>query len=461
MTQITLPMHGFKPRGYQMPLWDYWQNQGGQRAVAVWHRRAGKDIISLNGTILKMVERVGLYWHVLPTYQQGRKIIWDGVDGQGNPYLSYFPQELVERQRDDLMMIKLKNGSVYQVVGGDQPDRLVGANPIGVIMSEYSLHNPECWDLIRPILVENGGWAVFIYTPRGFNHGKTLLDQAKESDHWFWQTLTVEQTFKDVNGTPTRIVSDADIEEERRSGMPDELIKQEFYVDFNAPLVGAYYGKELELAEAEGRIDNIPWDKTHPVFTSWDLGMSDAMVLWFYQVYGGYANFIDYYATNGVGLEHYAKFLANKPYVYKFHVAPHDIVVKELGTGKSRLEIARNLGINFRIAPKLSVEDGINACKMLLSRCRFDKEKCKQGIHALRHYTRNFDRRNQVWSASPLHNWASHPADAFRYAAVSMPKSLYEQERRDPIFQRSLTFKDIMEDVISRNRQRSNARKWI
>ena len=458
MSKISLPMHGFKPRDYQFPLWDYWINNNRKRAVAVWHRRAGKDIISLNGTILKMVERVGLYWHVLPTYQQGRKIIWDGVDGSGHPYLSYFPEELIDLKRDDLMMIKLKSGSFYQVVGGDQPDRLVGSNPVGVIMSEYSLHNPECWDLIRPILVENSGWAIFIYTPRGYNHGKELYDQACQSEVWFSQKLTIDQTFR-PDGTP--IVTAADVEEERRSGMPEELIQSEFYVDFSAPLVGAYYGKELELAEAEGRICEVKWNKERPVLTSWDLGMSDAMVLWFYQIDGGYANFIDYYAASGAGLDHYAKVLELKPYVYKHHIAPHDISVRELGTGKSRLEIARSLGINFRIAPKLGVEDGINASKMLLSRCRFDAEKCEKGIKALRHYARSYDRRNQVWSARPTHNWASHPADAFRMAAVSMPRSLYETKQKDPIFKSSVTFKEAMDNIISSSNKLSSYKKWI
>lgn len=458
MPEITLPMHDFRPRNYQMPLWDYWINKGGKRAVAVWHRRAGKDIISLNGTIVKMVERVGLYWHVLPTYQQGRKIIWDGVDGQGHPYLSYFPGELVARTRDDLMMVKLANGSVYQVVGGDQPDRLVGSNPVGVIMSEYSLHNPECWDLIRPILVENGGWAVFIYTPRGHNHGLDLLKQAQEGEDWFWEKLSIEDTRRH-DGTP--IVTDQAVEEERRSGMPEELIKQEFYVDFNAPLVGAYYGDQLDLAEQEGRIGDVPWNKQLPVYTAWDLGMSDAMIIWFFQIDGGYANFIDYYAGSGAGLEHYAKMLEKKPYIYKHHYAPHDIAVREIGTGKSRLEVGYKLGINFRIAPKLSLEDGINACKMILTRCRFDEGRCRHGIEALRQYSRQYDRKNRIWGSRPLHNWASHPADAFRYAVTSMPKSLYRVKDAEPIFRQSVTFREVMDNVIKNARKTTAEKRWI
>jgi hypothetical protein len=332
---------------------------------------------------------------------------------------------------------------------------------VGCVFSEYALHNPECWDLIRPILLENGGWAIFIYTPRGYNHGFDLLEQARESEEWFHQVLTVNDTHRG-DGQP--IVTDSDIEEERRSGMPGELIRQEFYCDFTAPLVGAYFGKELDEAMAEGRICDVPWRKELPVYTAWDLGFSDAMVIWMWQQVGDYVNFIDYYSASNAGLEHYAKVLENKPYIFKTHYAPHDIKVRELGSGKSRLEMAHKLGIKFRVAPRLSLEDGINAAKMFIARCRFDKERCEDGLKALRHYTRSYDRKNRIWSARPQHDWASHPADAFRYAAISVPKSALGDPKAKPIFKRSFTFKEVMDDLVtSGRRKRADGRKrdWI
>ena len=461
MTTLTLPAHGFTPRDYQLPLWDYSVNKGGKRAACIWHRRAGKDLLSVNISAVKAVERVGLIWHILPTYQQGRKIAWEGITGDGIPFMDYFPKEFIRKKRDDLMRLQFINGSIYQVVGGDQVDRLVGSNPVGCIFSEYALHNPECWDLIRPILLENGGWAIFIYTPRGFNHGQELLDQARESNDWFHQVLTIENT-KRPDGLP--IVTTEDIEEERRSGMPEELIQQEFYCDFTAPLVGSYFGKELEHAEAEGRIGDIPWRKEEPVWTSWDLGISDQTAIWFFQLIGDYANFVDYYAATNAGLEHYAKVLDNKPYIYKRHIAPHDIRVREIGSGKSRIEIAHKLGIKFRVAPKLGLEDGINAARMFVSRCRFDRENCKEGIKALRHYSRAFDRKNKIWSARPNHDWSSHGADSFRYAATSIPKSVMGDIKGDPTFKNSFTFKDIMDGMVERGRKersRSPRKRWI
>ena len=192
--------------------------------------------------------------------------------------------------------------------------------------------------------------------------------------------------------------------------------------------------------------------------------MSDAMVIWMWQQVGDYVNFIDYYAASNAGLEHYAKVLENKPYIFKTHFAPHDIKVRELGSGKSRLEMAHKLGIKFRITPRLSLEDGINATKMFISRCRFDKEKCEDGLKALRHYTRTFDRKNRVWSGRPSHNWASHSADAFRYAAISVPKSALGTAAKEPFFKRSFTFAEAMESVVSsgrRNRAEESKKTWI
>lgn len=453
---IVLPLHDFRPRDYQLNLWRYMLN-GGDRAAAVWHRRAGKDLVSLNITIMKMMERVGLYWHILPSYTQGRKIAWEGMDGAGHPFISYFPEQLIDRKRDDLMQIRLKNGSVWQVVGGDNPDRLVGSNPVGVVMSEYSLHNPECWDLIRPILLENKGWMVAIYTARGHNHGFDMLKAAKEHpERWYQELLTIEDT-KRPDGTP--VVTREDVEEERRAGMPEELIRQEFWNDFNAPLVGSYYGKELDLADKEGRIGSIPWRKERPVFTSWDLGMSDSMVIWFGQLIGEWIHWIDFYAASGAGLEHYAKVLQDKPYIYKNHYAPHDIKVRELGTGRSRFEVAHDLGIRFRIAPNLHVEDGINASRTLISRSQFDAKKCEDGLKALRHYRREFSAKNRVWSARPVHDWSSHPADAFRMAAVCLPRSATALPKT-PVAYTPPTFQECMDNII-RRAKRQPQKRWI
>ena len=226
--EIQVP-DNWRPRDYQLDLWKYLEN-GGKRAVAVWHRRAGKDLLSVNWCVTAALKRKGLYWHLLPTYNQGRKIVWDGMTRDGRSFLEHFPKELWSNVNNTDMRLELKNGSIYQVVGTDNVDRLVGSNPVGVVFSEYSLQDPRAWDLVRPILAENGGWAVFIYTARGRNHGYDMFNMASRNERWFCQRLSIDDT---------SVLTQEAIEEEREAGMPEELIQQEFYCSFDAPLVGS------------------------------------------------------------------------------------------------------------------------------------------------------------------------------------------------------------------------------
>jgi phage terminase large subunit len=422
---IAVPANGWRPREYQLGLWNARFEEGKDRFCEVWHRRAGKDLVCLNICAVEMLRRVGNYWHVFPTYAQGKKAIWEATDSAGNAFRSYIPPELVVSERQDEMTIEIQNGSRYRVVGADKIDRLVGAGPVGLIMSEYSLMNPKSWDLMRPILRENKGWAIFIYTPRGYNHGWRMLQAARVlPDRWHHEILDVTATRRE-DGTP--VVTEQDIEEDRIEGMPEELIQQEYFCDFTAPLVGSYYGKALEKADREGRIVALPPRKDHKVHTCWDLGISDAMVIWFLQVIDGWIHWIDYYAAHGAGLEHYAEMLQSKAhdekYIYGDHYAPHDIRVRELGTGVSRFETAWRLGLRFTIAPFMGVEDGINACRMAIERSRFDQVRCEEGLTALRHYRKEWSDKTQTWGAKPVHDWSSHPADAFRTGCTCIPSS--------------------------------------
>jgi len=411
--RISVP-YKYEPRGYQLKAWGALEH-GARRAVLVWHRRAGKDLMLLNRTIVAATtERTGVYWHVFPTAKQGRKIIWDGVTKDGRPFLDYWPRDLISERNATEMKLKLLNGSVWQVVGSDNyNDALIGGNPCGLVMSEYALQNPSCWNYLRPILAENEGWAAFAFTPRGNNHGKDLFDMAESNDDWFSQRLTVGDT---------KAVSSQAIEAERRAGMPDELIEQEFFCSFEAALVGAYYGKQMREALDAGRIGRVPYEPLLEVETWWDLGMDDCTSIWFVQRSGREIRAIDYYENSGEGLPHYAKVLSDKPYRYSRHVLPHDVEVRELGTGKSRLEVLKALFKNVEtklvVVPALGVEDGINAARTILPRTWFDEVKCKQGIECLRQYQREWDDDRKTFKPKPLHDWTSHGADAFRYGAL-------------------------------------------
>ena len=409
MSKITVPID-WKPRPYQLPLWKYMEG-GGKRAVAVWHRRAGKDLSSINWCAVSALTRPGLYWHLFPTYNQGRKIAWDGMTRDGRKFLEHFPKEMWEAVNNTEMRLTLKNGSIYQVVGTDNVDRLVGANPVGVVFSEYSLQDPRAWDYIRPILAENGGWALFIYTARGRNHGYDLLNVAKKNENWFQQVLSVEDT---------RAIPLSAIDEERASGMPEEMIQQEFYCSFDAPLVGSYYGNAMARLLADRHLTRVPYEPLLDVHTAWDLGVGDSTSIIFYQLSGSEIRLIDYYEMQGEGLAHYAKVLREKEYVYGEHLAPHDIQVRDFSTGKSRLEAARELGIRFRVVPNLRVDDGIEAVRNTLPKCYFDEDKCAHLIEALRQYRKDYDEKRQVFRDRPLHDWTSHPSDAMRYLALGV-----------------------------------------
>ncbi len=410
MPEVTLP-NGWRPRRHQRQLWDYLEG-GGKRAVAVWHRRAGKDSTAINWTAVAAHQRIGTYWHMLPTATQGRMVAWEGRDGAGRRLIDQaFPPALRAGERNDRMTMELKCGSVWQVVGSDNYDRLVGANPVGVVFSEWSLTDPRAWDYVRPILAENGGWALFVYTPRGKNHGFELYDMARHRGDWFTEKLSVEDT---------GVLAPEVIGTERSSGMSESLIQQEYYCSFEAASEGCYYGKLLEQAEQAGRVTRVPVQPELPVDTWWDLGIGDSTAIWFCQRAGLEYHLVDYYECSGEGLAHYARVLQDKSYLYGTHWAPHDIEARELGTGKSRLEVARGLGLQFKIAPRLSVEDGIEAVRNALPRCWFDAKKCRPGLSALKSYHRDFNEQRQSYLPHPVHDWASHGADAFRTGAVTL-----------------------------------------
>ena len=430
---LRLP-HRFEPRPYQIGLMAA-LDAGAKRAVWVAHRRCGKDKTALNYTIKSMVPapgtngRIGAYYYFFPTYAQGKKAIWEGRDGEGLAFLDHFPSELVASRNSTDLQVKLTNGSLFQVVGTDNINSIMGTNPVGCVFSEYSLQDPMAWEYVRPILRENGGWAIFIFTPRGRNHGWELFEMARrlqsEGDPAWWaQRLTIEDT---------GVLTTDDIEAERREGMGEDLIQQEYYCAWTGVQQGAYYARQMAAAEADGRITAVRYQPEIAVDTWWDLGVGDATSIWFTQSVGREVHVIDYYESSGEGLPHYAKVLQDRGYVYGTHNAPHDIRVRELGTGKSRIETAQALGIKFEIVPQLGLDDGIEAARSFISRCWFDKVKTERGRNALVTYHKKWDEKRKVFSTAPDHDWSSHGSDSFRYLSVGhklskMKSSLTERK---------------------------------
>lgn len=411
---IVLPHH-YDWRPYQLPFWQA-MDKGYKRAVLVWHRRAGKEKTCWNYLIMEACKKVGIYYYFFPEFSQGRKILWDGVDKSGFRLLHHLPTDLIEGNPNSTeMKVRLKNGSLIQVIGTNNIDSIVGTNPVGCVFTEYSLQDPKAWQFIRPILVENGGWAIFNFTPRGANHAKDLYEMAKSNPEWFCQLLTVRDT---------GCISEEDIQAEREAGMSEDFIQQEFFCSFTLGVEGSYYAKYMEDARGEERIGNVPWNKQTRVYTAWDLGYGDSTAIIFYQICGQEIHIIDYYENHGEGLAHYAGVLKSKPYIYASHFAPHDIDSHDFSSGMSAREVGADLGIKFITLPtlKIRLEDGIEALRGIFPRIWIDKIKCEQLIKCLENYRKEFDQRLEVYKERPRHDKYSHGADAARYMSIAVKR---------------------------------------
>lgn len=409
---ITLPFN-YRARPYQLDFWAAMQ-KGYKRAVLVWHRRAGKEKTCWNFMIMRAVQKVGIYYYLFPHFSQGRKILWDGIDKDGFRFLDHIPKELIQGNINATeMKIRLKNGSVLQIIGTNNIDSIVGTNPVGCVFTEYSLQDPKAWTLLRPILVENGGWAIFDFTPRGANHGKDIYDMACGNDQWFSQLLTVDDT---------HIITPEQIEAERDSGMSEDFIQQEFYCSFTLGVEGSYYAKYMQEARDEERITNVPIDKQSRVFTAWDIGYGDSTAIVFYQIIGQEIHIIDYYENQGEGLPHYATILKDKGYIYDRHFAPHDIDSHAFSSGLSAKEVGSSLGISFIVLPtlKLRIEDGIESLRGIFNRLWIDADRCKQLVKCLENYRKEFDDNLQTYKNRPRHDQYSHGADSARYMAIAI-----------------------------------------
>lgn len=378
------------------------------------------------------------YWHCLPTYEQARKAVWEAV----NPHTGKrrideaFPKELRSRTDNSAMTIEFKVGSVWRIVGSDNPDSLVGAPPAGIVFSEWALANPSAWGYLAPILEENGGWADFITTPRGRNHVKGMLDMARRSPNWFAEVLTVDDT---------KLISMDAVEEQRReyhsiygADAGDALIQQEYWCSFEAAILGAYYGREMVQVDAEGRIGEVPIWPDIPVHTAWDLGVSrgsDTMTIWLYQIAPsetGKAQIrvVGYISGSGYAIPHYQeqirKVVDNAGHRRGTDWVPHDAKVPEMtssgkdGRAKQRIEVMIECGMKPRLVPNHHVADGISAVRQIIGRCHFDELGCATGIECLRQYQHEWDDDLKVFKPTPRADWAAHGADAFRYLAMGV-----------------------------------------
>jgi phage terminase large subunit len=399
----------YRPRALQAEM----HNSLKRWNVLVMHRRFGKTVFAVNQliktTLTCPLPRPRTAF-VAPTFAQAKRIAWDYVKF----YASVIPGVTFNETE---LRADFPNGGRLMLLSAENPDALRGIYLDECIFDEFGMQNPRVWgEVVRPALSDRQGSACFLGTPAGHNHFFDLLDTARGqiaegSEDWY---------FKICKASETGIVKPEELDAAKAQMTPEQY-EQEYECSFTAAIIGAYYGKLLSEAEEAGRITRVPYDPMYPVHTAWDLGINDSTAIWFAQIFrGGAVNVIDYYESSGVGLDHYADILTKKDYNYGDHLAPHDIEVRELGSGKSRLETAFSLGIRFKVIPKMKVADGINAARMMLPRCYFDRDKTAEGLDMLRQYRQEWDDKKRSFRDAPRHDFTSHAADAFRYLAIGL-----------------------------------------
>jgi phage terminase large subunit len=379
--------------------------------VLVCHRRFGKTVLGVNvnqqsATMCELARPRCAY--IGPTYRQAKAIAWDYMQHYARPIpgVTFNQSEL---------RVDYPHGGQVRIYGADNPDNLRGIYLDRATLDEYGMHPAKTFsEVIGPTLVDRGGGALFLGTPNGKNQFYDIAQHAKKEEakgnpEWF---------FREYKASETGLLDPAYLAS-ARAVMTEDEYQQEFECSFEASVRGAIYANELERTRVDGRICSVPYDPILPVDTIWDLGVGDATSIWFVQsLRGGEIRLIDFYEASGEGLPHYAAVLTAKGYHYGRHVAPHDIMVKELASGRSRLETAQTLGIRFEVCPNVSIDDGIHAARLLFPRLWFDAKKCEPGLQALQHYRKDYNQRLNEFKATPVHDWASHAADAFRYLAV-------------------------------------------
>lgn len=376
--------------------------RGERWASVVAHRRAGKTVACIMDLIKRAIEHKGReprFAYVAPTYTQAKDVAWSYL----KEYTAAIPG--MEKSESELSVTFPHNKARVRLYGAENYDRIRGLYLDGVVIDESGDIDPRAWpEVIRPALSDRRGWATFIGTPKGRNAFFDIHKDAKKAAGWF---------FAELRASETGIIDAAELEDARRT-MTAEQYAQEYECSFDAAVVGAFYGREMELAEKEKRIGRVQHDKAADVFASWDLGIGDMMAIWVGQIVGREWHWINYYENNGFALDHYVDWVKSLPYKVHDHYLPHDGEARELQTGKSRKQFLEDRGLNVSIVPRHEVMDGIDAARVRFNRMWFDAENCERGIDCLRMYRSEFDDKNKVLRPRPLHDWSSHGADAFR-----------------------------------------------
>lgn len=392
----------FVPRSQFKP----YLNRDKRWSCIVAHRRAGKTVACIMDLIKQASEstrREPRFAYVAPTYIQAKDVAFSYL----KEYTAAIPG--IKVSESELSVTFPHNGARIRLYGADNYDRLRGLYLDGCIIDEAGDIDPRAWsEVIRPALSDRQGWATFIGTPKGRNAFYRLFQQSEGDEDWYSLRLRASET---------GIIPEKELADARRT-MTDEAFRAEYETDFDVAIRGAFYGREVTLAENEGRVCKVAHDRAADVYASWDLGIGDSMAIWVFQIVGQEYHFLDYYENDGFGLDHYVDWVKSLPYRVDTHLLPHDAEARELQTGKNRVEYLTGRGLDCEVVPQHRIEDGIDAVRMRFNRFWFDREKCVRGVDRLRMYRSEFDEKHGVLRKRPLHDESSHGADAFRYGIM-------------------------------------------
>jgi len=388
--------------------------------VLVEHRRFGKTVFCINEAIDKAVFcplPEGRYAYVAPYLNQAKDVAWS--------YLKRYTAPLPGHEfNESELRVDLANGARIRLYGADNADRLRGLYLDGVILDEYGDMSPHVWsEIVRPMLTDRKGWAIFIGTPKGRNHFADLYDGARLGfkDAGGKRVIDPDWFADRHRASETGIISQAELDAARKT-MTDEQYEREFECSFDAPVPGAYYAKLIQIAEKQQRITRVPYDPSFQVMTAWDLGVDDMTSIWFIQHVGRERRIIDFYENSGFGFDHYVGTLNSRGYAYAKHFLPHDVEARDVGTAIKRIDTLRKLGLkNIEVVSRELVEEGISAVRQILPACYFDAQACERGLLALKQYRSAWDEKENQPLPRPKHDWTSHAADAFRYYAMGHP----------------------------------------
>jgi len=393
----------YKPREQQLAIHELMDEK--RFGVVVAHRRMGKTVSAINHLIkdaLLNQKEAPRYAYIAPTYGQAKRVAWD--------YLVKYAEPLGGTSNISELRVDFW-GRRIQLFGSDNPETLRGQYFDGVILDEIGDQNPKIWtDIVRPALADRKGWCLFIGTPKGHNHFKELRDRAEKEEGW---------GLLEFKASETGVVDEVELKAAKNEMGQDKYL-QEFECSFDASVEGSYYGTLLQEIEQKKHMQEIPREELSRTFTAWDLGMGDSTSIWVAQLVGTEVRLLDYYENHGVGLDHYVKWIKDNDYLKAEHILPHDVRVRELGTGKSRLEMLEEAGLEVKIAPRMGLDDGIQAVRRLLPRCWFNVPKVQTGLNCLRNYRRDYDEKRKIFYERPLHDWSSHGSDSFRYLALGL-----------------------------------------